>query len=68
MKKGKARWKRICVMGTIGILAFILTGCGAMFSGSSTNVSLKSQPEGVNVEIQPTGEKAITPTSVKLKK
>ena len=67
MKKGKARWKRICVMGTIGILAFILTGCGAIFKGTSTEVSLSSQPTGVEVEIQPNGQKVMTPGTIKLK-
>jgi len=59
--------KKFFTAGLIYILFLLFNACGAMMGGGSTEISLTSEPDKVEVEIKPTGEKVETPATVKLK-
>ena len=63
MKRGK----KFFAVGLICILFWLFNACGAMMGGGSTEISLTSKPDKVQVEIKPIGKKVEIAATVKLK-
>ena len=60
--------QKVKVLLVIALMMALTAGCGAMFKGTSQEITVKSNPPGATVTITPTGQTLTTPGSITLAK